>query len=118
MGTMGSVPSAWAKPGLLACLLAGALVHLPQARGLGLPGVRAQANRPIVVGYFPQWGIYDKQPFYVQTLVANGSAKRLDQINYSQGSVGGGRCSLADPNADLNTGFTARTSVNGRADDP
>ena len=71
-----------------------------------------------MVGYFPQWGIYDKQPYYVKALVTNGSARRLDQINYSQGAVGGGRCSLADVNADLNTAFTAETSVNGLADDP
>lgn len=70
------------------------------------------------MGYFPQWGIYNSHPYYVKTLVTNGSVRRLDQINYSQGSVSGGRCSLADANADLNTTYTAETSVNGRADDP
>jgi chitinase len=54
----------------------------------------------------------------VRALLSSGSAARLDQINYSQGSVSGGHCSLADPNADLNTTYTAETSVNGVADDP
>jgi chitinase len=89
-----------------------------QAFGFGLPGLRARTSNPVVVGYFPQWGIYYKQPYYVKALITNGSARRLDQINYSQGSVGGGTCSLADPNADLHTPFTAETSVNGVADDP
>ena len=115
---MGRFHSALPKPGLLVILLALALVQTPRARGFGLPSLRVHATHPIVVGYFPQWGIYYKQPYYVKTLVTNGSAKRLDQINYSQGSVGGGRCSLADPNADLNTAFTAETSVSGLADDP
>jgi chitinase len=96
-----------------------ALVNTPKAHGFGLPSLGVHSNHPVVVGYFPQWGIYDTQkPYYVKTLVTNGSARRLDQINYSQGAVGGGKCSLADPNADLNTAFTPETSVNGQSDDP
>ncbi len=118
MYTMGCLYSALRKPGLLVIVVAVALIQTPRARGFGLPSLRVHATHPIVVGYFPQWGIYYKQPYYVKTLVSNGSAKRLDQINYSQASVGGGRCSLADANADLNTAFTAETSVSGLADDP
>src|SRR5579871_453552 len=116
MGTMTRSFSLLLKSFLL--LAATAMVWLApaQAFGFGLPSLRARTSHPVVVGYFPQWGIYYKQPYYVKTLIANGSARRLDQINYSQGSVGGGRCSLADPNADLNTPFTAETSVNGLAD--
>src|SRR5579863_1527173 len=111
--------SAWPRLVFFVCFAALALVYSREAGGLGLPDLRVHGNHPLVVGYFPQWGIYDKQqPYYVKTLVTNGSARRLDQINYSQGSVGGGRCSLADPNADLNTTFTAETSVSGLADDP
>jgi len=71
----------------------------------------------VVVGYFPQWGLYYPEPYYVKTLITNGSAARLDQINYAQGSVNGGRCSLADPHADLNAFFTAPNSVDGVGDD-
>lgn len=78
----------------------------------------AQHHRPLLVGYFPQWGLYYDQPFYVKNLVTNGSAKRLDQINYAQGFVTNGRCSVADPNADLNTVYTHGNSVNGLPDDP
>lgn len=89
---------------------------------LAMPGYslprreRLDTPRRLVVGYFPSWGIYYPQPYYVKALVTSGSAARLDQINYSQGAVHGGRCSLADPNADLNTVYTERNSVSGRAD--
>ncbi len=76
------------------------------------------AAHPLVVGYFPQWGLYDPEPYYVKTLVANGSAERLDQINYAQGFVSGGHCSIADANADLNTMYTSHNSVDGSADKP
>jgi chitinase len=105
------------KPGVLACLLAIVALCPQHAPGFGLSSLRGHGARPVVVGYFPQWGIYNPQPYYVKTLLVNGSAAHLDQINYSQGAVGGARCSLADPNADLNTTYTAETSVSGRADD-
>ena len=72
--------------------------------------------RRAVVGYFPQWGVYSDPRFLVKTLVTNGDAGLLDQVNYAQGSVAGGRCSVADANADLNVAFKAEESVDGRAD--
>ena len=104
--------------GLLVWLFAFVSLCTPGARGLGLPGLGRGATRPVVVGYFPQWGLYYPQPYLVKDLITNGSAARLDQINYAQGSVAGGRCSLADPKADLNHPFTADMSVNGVGDDP
>ena len=79
---------------------------------------RAKAAHPLLVGYFPQWGLYYDQPYYVKELVDNGSAALLDQINYAQGFVSNGRCSVADPKADLNTAYTAENSVSGEPDDP
>ena len=76
------------------------------------------APHPLLVGYFPQGGLRSAQPFYVKALVTNGAAGRLDQINYSQGSVRNGRCSLADSDADLSARFTRKNSVNGRSDNP
>ena len=73
---------------------------------------------PIVVGYFPEWGLTYDQPYYVKTLISNGSAKMLDQINYSQGSVANGRCSVSDRKAALNMLYTRQNSVNGKSDDP
>ncbi len=77
-----------------------------------------QAPHPLLVGYFGQWGLYYEQPYYVKELVENGSAALLDQINYAQGFVSDGRCSIADPKADLNTTYTVENSVSGEADDP
>ena len=39
-------------------------------------------------------------------------------MNYAQGFVTKGRCSVADPHADLDVAFKAEDSVNGRADSP
>jgi chitinase len=73
---------------------------------------------PLVVGYFPEWGLTYDQPYYVKTLISNGSIKLLDQINYSQGSVTNGRCSVSDRKAALDTRYTRQNSVNGKADNP
>jgi chitinase len=75
-------------------------------------------RHPLLIGYFGQWGVYDHPRYLVRNLVTNGSIDALDQINYAQGSVAGGHCSVADPNADLNLAFGAQDSVSGRADDP
>ncbi len=77
---------------------------------------RPHASHPLVVGYFGQWSLYDH--FLVKNLVTGGAADQLDQINYAQGFVTNGRCSVADPHADTDIAFSAQDSVNGRADDP
>ena len=79
-------------------LTAALMLHFAYARA-----ETSQQPRPILVGYFGQWGVYDH--FFVKNLVTSGAAGQLDQINYSQGAVKGGRCSIADPNADLNLTF-------------
>ena len=92
-------------------LTAALMLHFAYARA-----ETSQQARPILVGYFGQWGVYDH--FFVKNLVTSGAAGQLDQINYSQGAVKGGRCSIADPNADLNLTFAATDSVDGNADNP
>jgi chitinase len=71
-----------------------------------------------LVGYFPQWGLYNQPQYVVKNLVITGGAAMLDQLNYAQGFVTNGHCSIADPNADLNYTFPAAQSVNGKADRP
>ena len=96
--------------------LAVAILSLPlfPARRHAWPRRKHVQNpHPLLVGYFPQWGLYYDQPYYVKQLVDNGSAALLDQINYAQGFVSGGKCSVADPRADLNTTYSAANSVSG-----
>lgn len=75
---------------------------------------KSVSPRPQIVAYFGQWGVYDH--FYVKDLVRSGVDRKLDQINYAQGFVTNGRCSVADPNADLNMSFSAADSISGVAD--
>lgn len=102
-------------------------VFVLAAIAIFLPSLQAHTQKrhgwkhsphPLLVGYFPQWGFYYDQPYYVKNLVMNGRAKFLDQLNYAQGFVSGGHCSLADANADLNVSYTPENSVNGKGDDP
>jgi chitinase len=110
-----SVSRIW---GWLAWFFAVVSLFPSEASGFGLPGLRARTTSPVVVGYFPQWGLYYPTPYLVKSLVTNGSATHLDQINYAQGFVSGGHCSLGDPKADLDAPFAAADSVTGVADDP
>ena len=94
---------------LLACLPASAQQTAPRS---------GSEPAPVLVGYFPQWGLYEQTPYLVKNLVVDHGAQMLDQVNYAQGFVTGGRCSVADPNADLNFTFSAQQSVDGVADLP
>ena len=105
---------------LSALLLAVAAVVWADASpsyGLPNPAVRHRL-RGLLVGYLPNSSFYSATPFYVRNLVRSGSAARLDQIDYASASVRNGRCSLADPVADLEAAYTASNSVDGRADSP
>ncbi len=79
------------------------------------PSPRAAAP-PLLVGYFGQWGVYDG--IFPKSLVTSGAAAALDQLNYAQGFVTDGHCSVADPNADLHLTLAAADSINHRADSP
>ena len=78
---------------------------------------RRSARRPLVVGYFSNSSFHIRTPFYLKSLLDSSSAKHLDQINYASASVRGGRCSLSDPVADLESAYSAEDSVDGTADD-
>lgn len=78
----------------------------------------AQPSHPLLVGYFPQWGLYDQPLYLAKDLITPHGTLLLDQINYAQGFVTDGHCSVADPNADLHYAFTAQQSVDGVADTP
>ena len=99
-------------------LLLLASLAAPRAHAQSSPEAPEQAVRPKLVGYFGQWSLYNEPRYLVKDLVSTGGAAMLDQLNYAQGFVTNGRCSIADPNADLNTAFKASESVNGHADRP
>jgi chitinase len=73
-------------------------------------------SRPLLVGYFPQWGVYTQ--YFVKSLVTSGAAGLIDQIDYSQGAIKDNRCAIGDPNADLSFVYSAANSLDGKPDDP
>ncbi|MFD5797160.1 glycoside hydrolase family 18 protein [Streptomyces diastatochromogenes] len=68
-----------------------------------------------VVGYFTEWGTYDRK-YYVKNIETSGSAARLTHINYAFGNVTGGKCALGDSYAATDRAYTAAESVDGVAD--
>ncbi|MFI1924998.1 MULTISPECIES: glycoside hydrolase family 18 protein [unclassified Streptomyces] len=92
---------------------------LPAGAGTATAGeprpAEARANGSKVVGYFTDWGIYDRQ-YYVKNIETSGSADRLTHINYAFGNVTDGKCALGDSWADTDRPFTAEESVDGVAD--
>lgn len=98
------------------------LLPLLLAGSSGMRAPRAQSQKrqehPLLVAYFPQWGLHGEVKYTVKNLADSGGAALLDQVNYAQGSPKDGSCSLADPQADIGYTFAASESVNGRADQP
>ncbi|MER8003255.1 glycoside hydrolase family 18 protein [Streptomyces sp. NPDC095613] len=68
-----------------------------------------------VVGYFTNWGVYDRD-YHVKDIETSGSADKLTHINYAFGNVTGGNCAVGDSFADYEKAYTADQSVDGTAD--
>ncbi|RZM94425.1 chitinase, partial [Streptomyces alfalfae] len=68
-----------------------------------------------VVGYFTEWGVYDRN-YHVKNIETSGSAAKLTHINYSFGNVQGGKCAMGDAYAATDKAYTAAQSVDGVAD--
>ncbi|MFI2190839.1 glycoside hydrolase family 18 protein [Streptomyces sioyaensis] len=68
-----------------------------------------------VVGYFTNWGVYDRN-YHVKNIETSGSAAKLTHINYAFGNVQGGKCAIGDSYADYDKAYTADQSVDGTAD--
>ncbi len=81
-----------------------------------LTGLGYGQQRPLLTGYFGQWGLYGEPQYVAKSLAPR--AEMLDRINYAQGFVTGGRCSVADPHADTDYAYSAAQSVDGVADAP
>ncbi|MET8804669.1 glycoside hydrolase family 18 protein [Streptomyces sp. NPDC004546] len=91
-------------------LLAGA--GTATAAAPAAPQVKAGSK---VVGYFTEWGTYDRK-YYVRNVETSGSAARLTHINYAFGNVTGGKCAMGDSYAATDRAYTAAESVDGVAD--
>ncbi|MEU6669979.1 glycoside hydrolase family 18 protein [Streptomyces sp. NPDC046727] len=68
-----------------------------------------------VVGYFTEWGTYDRK-YYVKNIETSGSAAKLTHVNYAFGNVTGGKCAMGDSYAATDRAYTAAESVDGVAD--
>ncbi|WP_431775276.1 glycoside hydrolase family 18 protein [Streptomyces cucumeris] len=82
----------------------------PAARAAG---AKAAGNK--VIGYFTEWGIYQRN-YHVKNIQTSGSAAKLTHINYAFGNVTGGKCAIGDAYADYDKAYDAATSVDGKAD--
>ncbi|MEU5739752.1 glycoside hydrolase family 18 protein [Streptomyces tendae] len=103
--------SALCTVALGAGLLAGAG---PATATAEAPAAQAAAGSK-VVGYFTEWGVYDRN-YHVKNVESSGSANKLTHINYSFGNVTGGKCAMGDAYAATDRAYTAADSVDGVAD--
>ncbi len=68
-----------------------------------------------VVGYFTEWGVYDRN-YHVKNIKTSGSAAKLTNIVYAFGNTTGGRCAMGDAYAAYDKSYDAAGSVDGVAD--
>ncbi|MES4903646.1 MULTISPECIES: glycoside hydrolase family 18 protein [unclassified Streptomyces] len=78
-------------------------------------GAKEAAAGSKVVGYFTEWGIYQRN-YHVKNIETSGSAAKLTHINYAFGNVTGGKCAIGDAYADYDKAYDAASSVDGVAD--
>ncbi|MET9483972.1 glycoside hydrolase family 18 protein [Streptomyces sp. NPDC006638] len=83
------------------------------AQRAAAPAAAAAGSK--VVGYFTNWGVYDRN-YHVKNIETSGSAAKLTHINYAFGNVTGGKCVIGDSYADYEKAYTADQSVDGKAD--
>ncbi|GHG82621.1 glycoside hydrolase family 18 protein [Streptomyces griseocarneus] len=95
-----------------AALLAGSLVATPATADDGTDETAAGHR---VVGYFTNWGVYERN-YHVKNIETSGSAAKLTHINYAFGNVSGGKCAIGDAYADYDKAYDAAGSVDGKAD--
>ncbi|MFI9175757.1 glycoside hydrolase family 18 protein [Streptomyces lincolnensis] len=96
-------------------LLAGAGTATAEPQAPASPAPKAKAAGSKVVGYFTEWGTYDRK-YHVKNIETSGSAARLTHINYAFGNVTGGKCAMGDAYAATDRTYTAAESVDGVAD--
>ncbi|MFF1688684.1 MULTISPECIES: glycoside hydrolase family 18 protein [unclassified Streptomyces] len=98
-----------------AVLGAGLLASAGTATAQNETGPQAAAAGSKVVGYFTEWGVYDRN-YHVKNIETSGSADKLTHINYAFGNVTGGKCAMGDSYAATDKAYTADQAVDGVAD--
>jgi chitinase len=68
-----------------------------------------------VLGYFVEWGVYQRN-YHVKNIDTSGSAAKLTHINFAFGNVTNGQCAVGDSYADYDRFYSAAESVDGVAD--
>ncbi|MER0244779.1 glycoside hydrolase family 18 protein [Streptomyces sp. HSW2009] len=79
------------------------------------PATPTKAAGNKVVGYFVNWGVYQRN-YHVKNIETSGAASKLTHINYAFGNVQGGKCTIGDSYADYDKLYDANTSVDGKTD--
>ncbi|MFD5123353.1 glycoside hydrolase family 18 protein [Streptomyces sp. NPDC058385] len=98
-----------------AVLGAGLLASAGTAAAQNDIGTQQAAAGSKVVGYFTEWGVYDRN-YHVKNIETSGSADKLTHINYAFGNVTGGKCAMGDSYAATDKAYTADQAVDGVAD--
>ncbi|SEC37950.1 chitinase family 18 [Streptomyces misionensis] len=107
-------PRTFLSAAAAAALTAGLLAGAGTATAVSPTSPRATAGSK-VVGYFTEWGTYDRK-YFVKNVETSGSAAKLTHINYAFGNVTGGKCAMGDSYAATDRAYTAGESVDGTAD--
>ncbi|POX37510.1 chitinase [Streptomyces sp. Ru73] len=110
----GTATAAPAAPSAATAKTATAAATAPSA-ARPAAGTQATAAGSKVVGYFTNWGVYQRN-YHVKNIETSGSANKLTHINYAFGNVAGGKCAIGDSYADYDKAYTADQSVDGKAD--
>ncbi|WP_430625717.1 glycosyl hydrolase family 18 protein [Streptomyces sp. NBC_01264] len=79
------------------------------------PGDPGTPGAKVKLGYFTNWGVYQRN-YHVKNLVTSGTAAKITHINYAFGNVQGGKCTIGDAYADYQKTYDAGSSVSGTAD--
>jgi chitinase len=69
-----------------------------------------------VVGYYPQWGMFNTPAYNVKNLVTSGTAPLLTHLIYAFSDIENNRCATYDDWADYRQPLPANLTLNGVAD--
>ena len=92
-----------------------ALIGLGPVGQAQAEGAKAAAAGEYNIGYFTQWGVYDRD-YHVKNIHTSGSAEKLTHIMYAFGNVQNGQCTIGDSYADYDRYYSAAESVDGTDD--